>query len=128
MIARHVLTVLAVDDAHRAAAFYEAAFGWLRTVSVPPYVELTLPGGHRLGLYQRVGFAAQTGVLPVATPLGGVSPAELYLHVDDLPAACTRLAAAGARQLSPATLRGWGETVAYYADPDGHVVAVAAST
>ncbi len=35
------------------------------------------------------------------------------------------LLAAGGRLLSALAPRPWGETVAYYADPDGNVIAVA---
>ncbi len=125
MAARHVLTILAVDDLERAAAFYDAAFGWRRQVDAPVYVELELPSGMRLGLYEREGFGRNTGRVPVRTPLGELSPTELYLHVDDLPAAISRLEAAGARPLSPLARRDWGDDAAYFADPDGNVLVVA---
>ena len=119
------LVILAVADPAASAAFYRAAFGWLAAVEVPVYVELALPGGRGLGLYQREAFAANTGVVPSAAPAGGLSPAELYLRVDDLGAAVAALEAAGARTLSPAKPRPWGDEAAYFADPDGHVVVVA---
>jgi predicted enzyme related to lactoylglutathione lyase len=122
---RHVLTILAVDDVARAAAFYVAAFDWTRAVDETPYVELAIPGGMRLGLYARKGFAANTGVMPSAAPPGGTASAELYLYADDLDAAIERLEAAGARVLSPRADRPWGDEAAYFADPDGHVVVVA---
>jgi predicted enzyme related to lactoylglutathione lyase len=69
--------------------------------------------------------ARNTGVGPVATPAGAIAPTELYLRVDDLSDAVGRLADAGARLLSPASPRDWGDTVAYLADLDGNVLAVA---
>jgi predicted enzyme related to lactoylglutathione lyase len=39
-----------------------------------------------------------------------------------------RIEAAGGRPLSPLRLREWGETAAWFADPDGNVVAVAGTT
>lgn len=125
MVARHTLTVLAVDALDRAAAFYAAAFGWPRAVGVPVYVEFALPAGQRLGLYQRDGFARVTG-RPAARPgPGELSGAELYLTVDDVDAALAALVSAGATVLSPAADRDWGDRAAYVADPDGHVVVVA---
>jgi predicted enzyme related to lactoylglutathione lyase len=56
---------------------------------------------------------------------GRVSPAYLYVRVDDLAETIDRLERAGARKFSPRSKRGWGEEAAYFADPDGNVVAVA---
>jgi catechol 2,3-dioxygenase-like lactoylglutathione lyase family enzyme len=123
--ARHVLTILAVEDVPRARGLYDAAFGWPTDVDLPVYVEYVLPGDQRIGLYARRGFARNTGVVPVATPTGAIAPTELYLRVDDLEEAAGRLAAAGARLLSPAAPRDWGDTVAYFADLDGNVLAIA---
>ncbi len=132
--ARHVLTILAVDDVARAAAFYRGAFGWTAAVELPHYVELALPGGMRLGLYARAGFANNTGARPADRPVApeGLAPmttaTELYLHVDDLDAAEAALASQGARRLSARAARDWGDVAAYYADPDGNVVVVARPT
>jgi steroid delta-isomerase-like uncharacterized protein len=128
MTAAHVLTILAVDDLPRSVDFYRRAFGWALAVDVPVYAELALPGGMRLGLYGREGFARAAGAAPgrpAAGAPGAVAPTELYLHVDDLDAAVERLAAAGARPLSARAARDWGDEAAYFTDPDGHVVVVA---
>lgn len=122
---RHVLTILAVADVARASAFYRAAFPeWAISVEVPVYTEFTLPGGQRLGVYQREAFARNTGVLPLAWS-EGTTGTEIYLACDDLPAVEARLLQGGARLLSPLAPRPWGEEVAYYADPDGNVLALA---
>ena len=122
---RHVLTILAVADRDRAARFYREAFGWELAVDVPVYAEFRLPGGMAIGLYERHGFGRNTGRVPAAVPAGAIAGTELYLRTDDLADATARLEAAGARLLSPAAPRDWGDTVAYYADPDGNVLAVA---
>jgi predicted enzyme related to lactoylglutathione lyase len=122
---KHVLTILAVADVSRAARFYAQALGWRPAVEAPVYVELQGPSGMRLGLYERQGFGRNTGQMPMAVPAGALAPAELYFHVDDVPAAAERLTAAGARVLSAAALRDWGDEAAYFADPDGNVVVVA---
>lgn len=125
MSARHVLTILAVSDLERSKRFYAEVFAWPRTVDVPVYAEHELPGGMRLGLYERKGFAHNTGQLPELLPSGALAATELYFHVDDPRAYAERLAAAGARVLSPLALRPWGDEAAYFADPDGNVLVVA---
>ena len=123
--ARHVLTILAVGDLERAARFYRAAFGWPLLAETPVYVELAAPGGQRVGLYTRERFAATAGGSPARVAPAAVAPAELYLHVTDLEAAIGRVVAAGGRPLSPRAPRDWGDEAAYFADPDGTVLALA---
>ena len=124
-LARHVLTILAVRDLARSAAFYRTAFGWAPRVEAPVYVELELPDGRGLGLYLRDGYARNTGLLPTSVPECEITGTELYFHVDDVDDAVQRLVGAGARVLSPASPRDWGDVAAYVADPDGNVVVVA---
>lgn len=123
--ARLVLVILAVSDLARAREFYRRALGWPETVSVPVYSELEGPNGLRVGLYARESFGVNTGRVPHAVPPGELAPTELYLHADDLPSAIERLAAAGARPLSPLAPRPWGDEAAYFADPDGNVIVAA---
>lgn len=122
---RHVLTILAVEDLEANSTFYRAAFGWPCAVETPVYVELALPGGQRLGLYERESFGKNTGKLPVRTGPGELAATELYFHTDDLEAAIARLELAGARLLSPLAPREWGDEAAYFADPSGNVLVVA---
>lgn len=127
---RLALVILAVADLASAVAFYRAAFGWTPRVEVPVYVEFDLPGAAatRVGLYQRESFALNTGVAPTPAPPGAISSTELYLRVDDLDRAVTRLREVGARELSAPAARPWGDTAAYFADPDGNVIAVSVET
>lgn len=119
------LLVLAVADLPRSRSFYRQAFDWALAVDLPVYVQFRMPGGVGVSLYQREAFAAQVGAMPASCPTGACAAAELYLEVEDLPAATDAVLAAGARSLSPAALRDWGDEVAYFADPDGHVIALA---
>lgn len=122
---RHVLTILAVADVGRASAFYRTAFPeWSVAVEVPVYTEFRLPDGHRLGVYQREAFARNTGAMPQPWSQG-TTGTEIYLACEDLPALEARLVQGGARLLSPLAPRSWGEEVAYYADLDGNVLALA---
>jgi len=123
--AQHVLTILAVEDLARSVAFYREAFGWPTRVEVPVLVEFELPDGRGLAVYVREGFGRNTNKLPQTIPDGEIGGAELYFHCDDLEALIGRLEAAGAQPLSPLAARDWGDEAAYFADPDGHVLAVA---
>ena len=118
--------VLAVEDVARAEQFYKTAFGWRRSLAWPEtYTELSLSGDDFLGLYRRDGFAEEAGAEPVQVEPGKHTGTELYVHVEDIEEAMGRLRDAGARPLSPLAQREWGDEAAYFADPDGNVVAVA---
>ena len=119
--------IFAVSDVGRSADFYERAFGWPRNdrIDYEEYVELLPPDGGALGLYQREGFADMVGAAPAEVPDGRVAPGYLYVRVDDVRTAAEAVAAAGGRPLSPLASRSWGEEAAWFADPDGNVVAVA---
>ena len=117
--------VLAVSDVQRSHDFYREVFGWESHLEWPgEYTELVVTDEDRLGLYRREGYAVTAGAEP-ADLNGRVSPAYLYVRVDDLDGTILRLRAAGARPLSGRSNRNWGDEAAYFADPDGNVVAVA---
>lgn len=125
MSARHVLIILAVTDLDRAVAFYEAAFELRARVRAPTYVELALDDVRGLGLYQREGFARNTGAPPTRAAPGEITATELYFRCDDgneLSEAIARIEHAGARVLSARGARDWGDEAAYFADPDGRCV------
>lgn len=117
-----------VGDQERSSAFYQAALGLAPRLHVPGMTEFALGRGVVLGLMPEAGIRRLLGdALPPATPGQGVPRAELYLHVADVAASHRRALAAGARELSPPALRGWGHEAAYSLDPDGHVLAFARS-
>lgn len=118
--------VLAVEDVDRAYDFYRSAFGWEQHLEFPgAYVELELPKGDWLGLYRREGFEESAGGRLAPPANGNVTGTELYVMVDDLTEAAKRVREAGGRPLSRRAPREWGHEAAYFADPDGNVVAVA---
>lgn len=122
--------IFAVSDVARSLDFYERAFGWARNdrIDYANYVELLPPDGGSLGLFETGGFAETVGAEPTEVPEGRVAASYLYVRVEDVGAAVARLEAAGGRPLSPTADRSWGETAAWFADPDGNVVAVAQAT
>jgi catechol 2,3-dioxygenase-like lactoylglutathione lyase family enzyme len=122
--------IFAVTDLERSLAFYEQALGWPRNerIGYSNYVELLPTDGGALGLYARDGFAGTVGAEPFSVENGAVAPAYLYVRVDDVESSVARIEAAGGRPLSPLAPRRWGETAAWFADPDGNVIAVASPT
>ena len=119
------IVILATDELARSRSFYASAFGWPIEVDTSVYVEFRLPAGMRLGLYEREAFGRNVGEVPRQTLIGTLAATELYLYPDDIDAAIGRLTASGSRPLSPRALRSWGDEVAYFADPDGNVLALA---
>ena len=117
--------IFAVRDLTRSLEFYENAFEWPRNerIDFSTYVELLPPDGGALGLCDRETYAQLVGGRP-AELNGRVSPAYLYVRVDDVEATAERVEAAGGTPLSPPAERPWGEKAAWFADPDGNVVAI----
>lgn len=122
---RQVLTILAVDDLQKSAAFYRSAFGFKQTVDVPVYAEFEMADGRRIGIYERKSFGVNTGIVPERIEANELSGAELYFHCDEPAEQCAKLVQAGATELSPWQLRPWGDEAAYFRDPDGHVIVIA---
>lgn len=118
------IVILVVEDLERVRSFYRDMLGGRGLVDTTTYVEVGF-GEMRLGLYERHGFGQNIETLPVPRPARELSSTELYFHVDDLDGACDLLASAGVTQLSSASARDWGEVVAYFADPEGNVIALA---
>jgi predicted enzyme related to lactoylglutathione lyase len=114
---RHVLTILAVADLAVATRFYRDAFGWPQLVEAPVYAEFGLPGGMRLGVYERHAFARNVGQLPSRVARGEIAATEIYLHTTVIEDAIRRIRAAGGRELSALGARAWGDDAAYFADP-----------
>ena len=78
-----------------------------------------------MGSDQDMGLKDSMRAIEIAKQKNITVPAELYFHMADLDAAIARLKEAGARELSALSPRPWGDEAAYYADPDGNVLAVA---
>jgi len=119
--------VFAVSDLERSLDFYDRVFGWPRNEAIDysNYVELLPLDGGALGLYEREGFAQTVGAGAIEVANGRVPPAYVYVRVEDVDATAAQLEEAGGRALSPLEERAWGERAAWFADPDGNVVAVA---
>ncbi len=120
------LFILYVRDQQVSADFYRAVLAAEPTLHVPGMTEFALTDNSTLGLMPSSGIKKLLGdKLPDPERAEGIPRAELYLTVDDPQAYVTRALNAGATELSPLQLRGWGDNAAYVMDPDCHVVAFA---
>ncbi len=122
---RHALTILAVARFTECVSFYRAAFAWEVAVDTPVYVEFRVPGGQRIGIYERLSFAQNVGSVPQQAAEGVLSSTELYFYCEHLESAIARIRTAGARELSALAKRAWGDEAAYFADPEGNVLVLA---
>ena len=122
----HIEFTLCVPDQERSKRFYADLLDQQPSLDVPGMTEFTLSDGCKLGLMPENGIARIiSGPLPHPSKAQGVPRCELYLLVEDLEAAIGAAERAGARTVDPVKDRDWGHRVAYFADPDGHVVALA---
>jgi lactoylglutathione lyase len=114
---REAFPILYVDDVAAAAEFYTANLGFEQVYRFPT-------DGPADFAFLRLD------------PLGiGVSKRrpehkgrdfELCIYADDVDAAAERLRAARAEEIEAPADREWGERMAYFRDPDGHLLHVAA--
>ena len=123
------MIILYVADQARSRDFYRSILDTAPLLDVPGMTEFPLAGGVSLGLMPEGGTTSFLGTaLPAASGGNGIPRCELYLHVDDPAAHFLTLQQAGGTALGAAAPRPWGDTVAYGADPDGHIVAFAKTT
>ncbi len=120
------MIILYVADQDKSRAFYEAVLLQKSILDVPGMTEFKLNDHFLLGLMPEKGI--QKIICP-STPnpeLGnGIPRCELYLQVDNPNEYLSRAIANGAKMISMAEQRDWGDMVAYCADPDGHILAFA---
>lgn len=117
--------ILYVADQARSRDFYAQVLGLRPVLDVPGMTEFDL-GGCKLGLMPAANIARIISPpLPDPATAQGIARCELYLEVGHPEAFAQRAEAAGALLVDPLADRNWGHRVAYYADPDGHVIAFA---
>jgi len=120
-----LLTLLYVRSLTRTTEFYDAVFGWPKSVAVPTYTEYEVEANAFLGFMEQSRTETFLGdaVRGLAQP--ELQNAEVYLRVEDVHEVERRLLEQGATCLSALAPRSWGESVAYFRDPDGFVLAIA---
>jgi lactoylglutathione lyase len=114
---REAFPILYADDVERAVRFYVGNLGFEQvyrfpTEGAPDFAFLKL---------EPLGIAVSK-----RRPEHEGRDFELCIYTDDVDAAAQRLRAAGAEEVQPPADREWGERMAYYRDPDGHLLHVTA--
>jgi catechol 2,3-dioxygenase-like lactoylglutathione lyase family enzyme len=121
--------ILYVCDQEASTRFYQTVLDRAPQLHVPGMTEFRLSGGCVLGLMPEKGIKRLLGAkIQDPEKTNGIARAEVYLSVDFPEIFLARAMTAGGRLLSPLEPRNWGDTAAYVADPDGHVVAFASRT
>ncbi len=120
---RTVHTILYVSEQSRSRIFYEQVLSLAPRLDVPGMTEFQLGPKSVLGLMPWSGISHLLRLPGEGPGLG----CELYLDSEEAEAMLSRALVARGRLLSPFLQRDWGARVAYVADPDGHVLALADS-
>ncbi|HWT23930.1 MAG TPA: VOC family protein [Solirubrobacteraceae bacterium] len=122
---REPFPILHVADVERSVAFYEDAFGFRTTFRWPEHGPLQFA-------FLELG-ATGVGIATASPPAIPDWPADrdlgafqLCIYADDVDAAAERLAARGATPVTAPRSMPWGERLAFFADPDGNLIHVAA--
>lgn len=120
--------ILYVGDQQKSTEFYTKLFGKVPVLNVPGMTEFQLTENSKLGLMPNSGIQ---NILKNQTPNPasgkGIPRCELYLFVENLEEAFENALHAGAKLISPIEERNWGDSVCYFADLDGHILAFAKS-
>jgi lactoylglutathione lyase len=114
---REAFPIIYVDDVETAARFYRDNLGFEQVYRFPPdgtpdFAFLRL---EPLGIAVSKRRAEHEG-----------REFELCIYTDDVDAAAERLRAGGTEEVQPPTDQEWGERLAYFCDPDGHLLHVTA--
>lgn len=116
--------ILYVKDQKISRDFYSKILDKEPVLDVNGMTEFMLSGECKLGLMPVKGIMKILGKI-FPEPETVIHRCELYLDVPNIEECYSRAVKAGAVELSPVTLRNWGDRVGYLSDPDGHIIAFA---
>jgi lactoylglutathione lyase len=114
---REAFPILYVDDVERATSFYVDNLGFEQVYRFPPD---GTPDFAFLKL-EPLGIAVSK-----RRPEHDGRELELCIYTDDVDAAAVSLRESGAREVQAPADQEWGERMAYFRDPDGHLLHVTA--
>lgn len=121
--------ILYVSNQEKSRDFYQILLQQKPSLDVSGMTEFTLNDFVKIGLMPNDGIAKViTPKLPHPTSGIGIPRCELYLQVDNIETIFEEAKQAGATEISPITLRDWGDYVGYISDFDGHVIALASKS
>jgi len=118
--------ILYVSDQGKSKEFYQKILQLDPVLDVPGMTEFELNISTKLGLMPETSIAKIIESNTTHPESGnGIPRCEIYLLVDRVQAYMNRSIEHGAKLVSPLKNRDWSHKVAYFADPDGHIVAFA---
>ncbi len=121
-----VETILYVRDQELSTRFYTKILRREPDLNVPGMTQFNFNNSFILGLMPNNGIAKIiSGEAPHPDTGFGIPRCELYLHVSNVLLEFENAKEAGAKIICPIEEREWGDTVCYFADPDGHILAFA---
>jgi catechol 2,3-dioxygenase-like lactoylglutathione lyase family enzyme len=113
-------TLIAVDDIARSRRFYEQLLG--QKVKFDHGRDVAYEGG--FSIHQSSHFQSLLGETAQRPLTKKANNGELYFDTDELDAFCRRLAEAGVESVHGIREQPWGQRVARFYDPDGHIVEI----
>jgi uncharacterized glyoxalase superfamily protein PhnB len=121
--------ILYVRSQEISKNFYKQLLQKEPRLDVPGMTEFSLTEHAILGLMPEDGIAKiLKDHTPHPTKGTGIPRSEIYLYVDDPESYYKRALRAGGKAISEFQERNWGDSVAYCADPDGHILAFSKKT
>lgn len=119
--------ILYVTDQEASRRFYEFVLAQAPSLHVPGMTEFAISETMVIGLMPTHGILRLLDLNPNQLPAPRQIRGELYLLVDTPETYHARALSAGAQELSPLSLRDWGDLAAYSLDANGYVLAFARS-
>lgn len=119
------LVTLGVEDIERAKTFYTALGFPPSQQSNDDVAFFQLAGGMVLSLYRRAHLFRDTGIKDDGARFSGITLAHNMSSVPEVTELVAAFVAAGGNIIKEPHEMFWGGTIAYAADPDGHVWEIA---
>lgn len=118
--------ILYCKDQQKSRNFYSGILNKPTILDVPGMTEFQLTTEVKLGLMPEKGIVKILESKTHNPSSGnGIPRCELYLYVENPEIEYKNAINIGAKEVSIAKARDWGDIVAYVSDPDGHIIAFA---
>lgn len=123
---KEMIFIIYVENQEKSRDLYAAIFDSAPVLDVDGMTEFIINEYTRLGLLPGDGIVrVLEGNVDNPNQNTAYPRCELYLYVDDPEAYYEKALAHGARGISEAKIRNWGDYTSYCADFDGNVIAFA---
>lgn len=118
--------ILYVNNQQKSRDFYAFLLQQDPCLDVPGMTEFLIADNTKLGLIPENGIAnILQPIAPHPATGSGIPRCELYLLLKNPDDFINRLKKLNSLLISEFKQRDWGHEVAYFADPDGHIIAIA---